>query len=742
MQKISRLTDVPKIGEKMAQRFVSHFKTEEAAIEAILSHDIASISEVEGVGQRYAISLSHEITRLTHGTATDDFLKTPESIRIYEQILDVMKGFCNSAYAKSRIHAFIPYPARCADIITGTQKSIGLGMVAARTLGGSGGDGDKKADGNDDELKELLRRVRPLMYANATKRVRDRVIIATNRGEYDKARNIFSDHIECLLIEDGHELLGTARGYSKVYIAGMEFRDMDFPDDISAEFIDLKKVDIADIVPESVLLFFETNIRSIHSAILAARWIAKRDTGLASGFDDVYADKDAERMLLKLPDILQPEKGIKKEAAGDRDEDGENDDGFRRILKLRDTISSINEVVNEAVKLGNDRLTREVSASSITIEGTDMLHAVSDGSAIENMLKTRLSKAYAGSIKEAQEYVKEKLLLGTQYSHMVRDIFSDEVHYPITIQTAAVDRLRQSMGVQLQNSLLGIKKEAAKSLSARKSLLVTLVRQVMEFDVTYSIGLFALSFNMSMPVFVKGDVLGIKGGQNIFLKHKHGDVVAVDYHVGAGTGAGTGAGSGANGHADPNRASVVLLSGVNSGGKTSVLDLLAQTVILGHMGFPVPGNVTMGYTDELFYFAKSRGTLSAGAFETTLRNFATVMTDSRKVVLVDELEAITEPGASAKIIAGILDTMAAHEGAIGVFVSHLSELILENTVSPIRVDGIEASGLDDNLNLIVERSPRINYFAKSTPQLIVERLSKISTGAESEFYGMLLEKFK
>ena len=82
------------------------------------------------------------------------------------------------------------------------------------------------------------------------------------------------------------------------------------------------------------------------------------------------------------------------------------------------------------------------------------------------------------------------------------------------------------------------------------------------------------------------------------------------------------------------------------------------------------------------------------------------------------------------------------EGAIGVFVTHLAELILENATSSIRVDGIEASGLDDDLNLIVERSPRINYFAKSTPQLIVERLSKISDGAESEFYGMLLEKFK
>ena len=86
--------------------------------------------------------------------------------------------------------------------------------------------------------------------------------------------------------------------------------------------------------------------------------------------------------------------------------------------------------------------------------------------------------------------------------------------------------------------------------------------------------------------------------------------------------------------------------------------------------------------------------------------------------------------------------VVACEVAIGVFVSHLSGLILENATYFIRVDGIEASGLGDDLNMIVERSPRIDYFMGSAPQLIVEWVSKISTGAESEFYGMLVEKFR
>ncbi len=73
--------------------------------------------------------------------------------------------------------------------------------------------------------------------------------------------------------------------------------------------------------------------------------------------------------------------------------------------------------------------------------------------------------------------------------------------------------------------------------------------------------------------------------------------------------------------------------------------------------------------------------------------------------------------------------------------SHLAENIMEHTSAPVRVDGIEARGLDKNLNLIVDRNPRYNYVAKSTPELIVERLVKQANGVERDFYQRLLDKF-
>ena len=211
-------------------------------------------------------------------------------------------------------------------------------------------------------------------------------------------------------------------------------------------------------------------------------------------------------------------------------------------------------------------------------------------------------------------------------------------------------------------------------------------------------------------------------GRNLFLE----DPDAVDYSLGT------------KKHSER----VALLSGVNSGGKTSLLDLIAQIAILAHMGLPVPAKACrVGLFQEMYYFSKSRGTLSAGAFETAIRKFSVVENQKRKLVLADELESITEPGASARIIACMLDELNRRE-SVAVFVSHLAEEVLRYAETPVRVDGIEASGLDEENRLMVNRSPRYNFLARSTPELILDRLVRSSDGPEKEFYARLLAKFR
>ena len=162
---------------------------------------------------------------------------------------------------------------------------------------------------------------------------------------------------------------------------------------------------------------------------------------------------------------------------------------------------------------------------------------------------------------------------------------------------------------------------------------------------------------------------------------------------------------------------------------------------MAQSGFPVPAEKAyLPVFEELYFFYKTRGIVSAGAFETTLKQFAEiVISDKSKLVLFDEVEAITEPGSAANVIAGLIEILQADPNSSTVICSHLAREIEEVTDVPIRIDGIEAKGLDENLDLVVDRTPRFGVLARSTPELIVERLSKLAKSPKKEVYIKILE---
>ena len=103
--------------------------------------------------------------------------------------------------------------------------------------------------------------------------------------------------------------------------------------------------------------------------------------------------------------------------------------------------------------------------------------------------------------------------------------------------------------------------------------------------------------------------------------------------------------------------------------------------------------------------------------------------------------AITEPGAGARIIAGMLEAAESHKGTCMLLVTHLAPAIIEAAGRELRTDGIEARGLDENLELIVDRTPRRNHLARSTPELIVRRLVERSQGDAKDVFKSILGRF-
>jgi hypothetical protein len=238
----------------------------------------------------------------------------------------------------------------------------------------------------------------------------------------------------------------------------------------------------------------------------------------------------------------------------------------------------------------------------------------------------------------------------------------------------------------------------------------TAVEAVGDIAFLLSLGRFAAAHELTRPTFA-ADGLAVESARNLSLS---GEVQPITYAVGDHTLA-------TPRPAPPAGDRVSVLTGANSGGKTTLLETLCQVTLLSAMGLPVPAaSAEVGQFDAVV-FHRRHASFNAGVLESTLKTIVPPLTrESRTLMLVDEFEAITEPGRAADLLNGLVD-LTVERGALGVYVTHLA-----NDLSPLpeaaRIDGIFAEGLTQDLELEVDYQPRFGTVGKSTPEFIVSRL--------------------
>ncbi|VVB70630.1 DNA-binding protein MutS2 [uncultured archaeon] len=535
-------------------------------------------------------------------------------------------------------------------------------------------------------METLLKNIRPLRE-KAPQRVRERAVATTSTGEFQRLKARGLDRlIDLHLAESPRELMDLANSYSHVCLVGEE---MDGPAGLERA----ESQEIWYLAPEAVLGFYQENMESLQAACEAARRL--RDAGVL-GFESF---SDLEKLIGGL--------------AESKDREAE---------RLTRVAARLGGCVDEAAGWANEELKLRIEKSSLTLGGADLLLVMSRGESIRELFEMQMKGVFQEVLREAKARAAKTLELAGSEGVWLDEIFSVEICYPLELDRQALRSFEQDLRSRREGRGLLAKRELARRLQDRRDTAEALVRALMEFDFAYALGSFALAENLTFPEIVVEPCLSFEDGRHLFLDKPD----SVSYSLGT----------------EEHPEKVVLLSGVNSGGKTTLLDLISQIVILAHMGLPVPArSCRLCLFEEMYYFSKSRGTLSAGAFETAMKKFAVVENHKRKLVLADELEAITEPGASARIIACMLDELNRAD-CVAVFVSHLAEDVRRYAETPVRVDGIEAEGLDENNSLIVSRSPRYNFLARSTPELILDRLVRSAKGPEKEFYARLLAKFR
>lgn len=455
------------------------------------------------------------------------------------------------------------------------------------------------------------------------------------------------------------------------------------------------------IVPEMTLDWFRKNRKTLQSIADMVQIIKQYE-----GSHDFLLDfSEAFTGLSELPELLHTlyDEGDTEKAEQVKDE-------------LWSFVKSLETEVNvEVEKTMND--------AKMALSGAELLDALADGTGFQRKLK----EATGHVIDNAMQQAVNKLGEFMEGSGVKNPPIIFTADWPAKIDRQVIDKIDSALEKRINTQKSDHIYTMAKKLGPLKQSCEDAVRALIIIDQWLTIARWAKHNLCTMPELVEHGVW-VKEGRHLLL-----GIEADPVTYGLGKAAEKG-----------DKQPLALLTGANSGGKTTLLELLAHTCILAHMGLPVPAKqARVGNVDALHILAKAGGTQSAGALEQTLVELANVVSDpTPKLILADELEAITEPGAGARIIAGMLIAARSQPDTSMMLVTHLAPAIIKASgQDDFRVDGIEARGLDSNLELIVDRTPIRNHLARSTPELIVKRLVERSNGHAKALFGDILNMF-
>src|SRR6056297_27103 len=644
-------------------------------VATVESGDVAAIARAPGVNEARAARIARGAIRRRHG---DDgrVLATDRAREVYREAIDLLRERTVTDYAAKRLETF--YPSASASRIEEAQAFVASASEREP----------------DPAVREALAGVEPLVDPK-TVRVRDRCLATADAETLARAESAVPE-LSVETVENARDVSELARSYATVIVLDEAFAGLDVEGDVHVRPDALDTP--SETVPERLLSFFAANRERLEAAA------AVHEAADRSAAADLDALRDA---LARL------------------DDDG-TVVGDEELGRLTAAVDDLDAGVSTAASVADDRLREAIRERDVTIEGTDFLSLVEQGARVDSLLDRELADEYDEAVDAARDHLADALRLKPEEAELAERVFGGDPSFPVDYDESAVSRLRTELSAARDRRAATLKADLASDLGDLREPVEELVRDALELDVELAVARFARDFDCTLPAVVgpeEGDPDGdgdvgfrIEGGRSPLLDVDFAAVEPVDYAVSGAT----------------------LLSGVNSGGKTSTLDLVALVVVLAQMGLPVPAeSATVERFEEIHYYAKSQGTLDAGAFEATLRDFGDLVDGADgRLVLVDELESITEPGASAKIIAGILEALD-EQSTTAVFVSHLAREIRTAAATTLAVDGIEAVGLVDG-ELQVNRSPREGHLARSTPELIVE---KLAGDRDTDFYASLLEKF-
>ncbi len=722
---IKNLSDVPGVGEKIRKALLDHFGNESVALKVIMDSRVDLVAAVPGIGTRQAVNIVKGAFEQEFGASSSMLLKTADVRRIFESVLDIIRGYANTSYAKDKLLLYFPLPPEKLSVIEERQEYFADASSMAKSL----------TEEQRQALNTNLSQVRSLFRRSKAKRLEGRVVLTNDEKVFDK---LITDEVDkwcpVYLMSEGENAVDYSKGYDLVLFVspfGVYDDSLDMLDNVE---ILGKDWSVDDLLPERTLTFYSRNYRVIDAACNLSQLFTEIESNDSMR---TFADALDFEKLTRVGEILK-----------DINEDGEITDGVNINLdRYRKAVRAFPTAIAEVESWLNEQIKSRIAKSEITLGGQQIISILqsadlegADAGSLRNMLPAEIIETFTTTVQEAEDKLVEMLGLTVREADWVTGIVSEEISLPVKMVPTQINDLEDRLRRLFADQQFHLVKSIAQELDKLKDPVNEAVQTLLEYDLFLAVGLFSVDYKLTRPkISPEYQGIGVQGANNLFLlesmlKGKHGKVQPIDYSIGQTPFQPSGT----------KHENCAILSGANSGGKTTTIQTLAQIATMAQTGFPVSAEVAhLCPFEEIYFFYKSRGMVSAGAFETTLKQFADiVVSEKHKLALFDEVEAITEPGSAANVIAGLLEILQSDTKSCTVLCSHLAREIRDVTDVPVRIDGIEAQGLDESLELIVDRTPKFGCLARSTPELIVERLAKLSKGKKKDVYLKILENLE
>jgi DNA mismatch repair protein MutS2 len=416
-----------------------------------------------------------------------------------------------------------------------------------------------------------------------------------------------------------------------------------------------------------------------------------------------------ETMLERIPQAIPIDKIedaclerflIQLSAWGDNIEELKQSPRTEGLNKVLEELSSILPLINKEEKKPLDFRAIEAELERINEKIISKIKEMTlSGESVVSLL-------IKGIPKEIRDILEKEL----SQSHIPRELFQDNI--PLKLDEKEVDSfLKKQSTIEFTNSAAEIKKET-KKINSIPDLLNRLESELLYQDFISGITKFFEKANSFPRIDNEFNILNSK---NLFIENPQ----PITFNLN-----------------QEKRCSI--LTGANSGGKTTLIEHIIQLISLFQLGFPVSGELSIPFFTEVYYFAKNKGSMSKGAFENLLTQMSEIQPGESTLILADEIEAVTEPGVAGEIIVSTAEYFI-EKNCFLVIATHLGQEVQHLLPEKCRIDGIEAKGLTENYELIVDHNPVLGKLANSTPELIIEKMAKAQ---QKPYFTWLFENLK